>query len=272
MTVAQAVRAAAERLSATSDTARLDAELLMAHALGLSRSDMLLRAMRDGAPVGYEALIDRRARHEPVAHIVGCQEFFGRTFQVTADTLIPRGDSEVLVEAALSLRPQGRRVLDLGTGTGALLLSVAAETMASGVGTDKSAKALEVARHNARQLNLAERAAFHLRDWRAPGWAGDLGQFDLVLCNPPYIETGARLDPDVNAFEPHSALYAGADGLDDYRILVPQLRGLMAAGGVAIFEIGHRQGDAVTALARRAGFAVDLRCDLANRPRALVFT
>ena len=152
-TVSEALREAATRLSATSDTARLDAELLMAHALGVSRSDLLLRHAREAVPPQFAVLIDRRAAREPVAHILGEQEFYGRTFRVTAATLIPRGDSEVLVEAALALSPPPARVLDLGTGSGALLLSVLADCAAEGVGTDRSAAALEVARENANRLS-----------------------------------------------------------------------------------------------------------------------
>ena len=272
MNVANAIRTATNKLLQTSDTARLDAELLMAHALGLTRSDMLVRAMRDPAPENYTDLVERRATHEPVAHIIGSQEFFGRAFRVTPDTLIPRGDSEILVEAALELRLDASRVLDLGTGTGALLLSVLAETGATGIGTDKNAKALDVAMYNAKRLHLADRADLRLLDWHSEGWATGIGQFDLVLCNPPYVEADAVLDPDVDEYEPHSALYAGTEGLDDYRTLFPQLRALMAEKGVAILEIGHEQADAVRAIATSEGFAVELRRDLANRPRALVLT
>ena len=270
--VAEAIRAAAGRLQDSSDTARLDAELLMAHALGMTRSDMLLRATREDAPAHFAALVDRRARHEPVAHILGWQEFFGRQFKVTNDTLIPRGDSEVLVEAALERKGDASRVLDLGTGTGALLLSVIAETQASGVGTDRSPAALAVAHDNADLLGLEERVRFHLLDWRAEDWAIDLGRFDLVLCNPPYVEDGASLDPDVRDHEPHGALFAGPEGLDDYCIIIPQLRKLMTDGGVAILEIGHEQSSAVTEIAQASGFDITLRKDLANRPRALVLT
>ena len=270
--VGEAIRAAAGRLAATSETARLDAELLMAHALGTERSAMLLRAMRDPAPQGFEALVERRAGHEPIAHILGHQEFFGRSFKVTPDTLIPRGDSEVLVEAALELKLHAARVLDLGTGTGALLLSVLAETQARGVGTDRSPAALAVAHDNADLLGVEDRARFHLLDWTRDGWADDLGQFDLVLCNPPYVEEEAVLDPDVRAHEPHGALFAGPEGLDDYRIILPQLRSLMSEGAVAILEIGHEQSPAVSEIARGEGFAVELRHDLAGRPRALILT
>ena len=272
MTVADAIRAATERLTATSGTARLDAELLMAHALGTERSAMLLRSMRDPAPAGFDALVERREGHEPVAHILGQQEFFGRAFTVTPDTLIPRGDSEVLVEAALELKPDAARVLDMGTGSGALLLSVIAETRATGVGTDCSPAALAVAHDNADRLGVEERVRFHLLDWREKGWAEGLGQFDLILCNPPYVEEETALDADVRDYEPHSALFSGPEGLNDYRIIIPQLRKLLTNTGMAILEIGHEQSAPVSEIARSGGFAVSLRKDLANRPRALILT
>jgi len=270
MTIAQALRAAADRLARTSDTARLDAEVLMAHALGVSRSDLLLRHMDAGVPEGFAALVDRRAGHEPVAYIVGGQEFFGLPLRVSDAVLIPRGDSEALVEAALAARPGARRVLDCGTGSGALLLAVLAGLPgARGVGIDRSARALAVAAGNAAALGLAGRAAFVERDWTRGGWSGGLGRFDLVLANPPYVETGADLAPSVRGHEPAGALFAGADGLDDYRVLVPQLPGLLAPEGVALVEIGASQAVAVGALARAAGFAVRLHHDLGGRARVL---
>ena len=178
----------------------------------------------------------------------------------------------MLVEAALKRKREAARVLDLGTGTGALLLSVLAETQARGVGTDRSPAALAVAHDNADLLGVEDRARFHLLDWTKDGWADDLGQFDLVLCNPPYVEEEAVLDPDVRAHEPHGALFAGPEGLDDYRIILPQLRSLMSEGAVAILEIGHEQSPAVSEIARGEGFAVELRHDLAGRPRALILT
>lgn len=272
MIVGEAIRAAAERLAGCSETARLDAELLMAQALDMARSDMLLRAMRDAVPPSFEVLVARRMAHEPVAHILGRQEFYGREFRVTPDTLIPRGDSEVLVEAALELKREAQRVLDLGTGTGALLLSVIAETGANGIGTDRSPAALAVAHDNADFLGLEDRVRFHLLDWTMPDWSEGLGKFDVILCNPPYVEAAAALDPDVRDHEPPGALFAGAEGLDDYRVIIPQLRGLMADGALVILEIGYRQAEAVTSIAQAQDFAVDLRRDLANRPRALILT
>ena len=271
MTVGEAIRAAAEALAPVSDTARLDAEVLMAHALGLTRSDMLLRAMRDPAPEGFAALVERRAAQEPVAYITGEAEFYGLALKVTPATLIPRGDSETLVVAALEHAQAPGRAIDLGTGTGALLLALLAERPAwHGVGIDASQEALAVASGNAAALGLAARSDWHHRNWHTPGWADDLGTFDLILCNPPYVETAAPLDPQVRDYEPATALFAGPEGLDDYRVLIPQLRGLMNAGAVAILEIGANQAAAVTALAEAAGFAVTMRRDLAQRPRALV--
>jgi release factor glutamine methyltransferase len=272
VTVAEAIRAATAKLEVTSDTARLDAELLMAHALGVIRSDMLLWHMVEPVPDTYSVLITRRAAHEPVAHISGSQEFYGRNFAVTPDTLIPRGDSETLIDAALELAPDTQRVLDLGTGTGALLVTALLELGdAKGLATDRSQDALKVAEQNARGLGLDETCArFERRDWTSEGWADDLGRFDLVLCNPPYVEDAAPLEPDVREFEPPSALFAGPEGLDDYRILIPQLRGLMCPEALAILEIGAMQAAAVTQIAKDHGFSVILRKDLAGRPRALI--
>lgn len=273
LSVADAIRAAAQALASVSDTSRLDAELLMAHALGVTRSDMLLRRMQDRAPEGFDGLLDRRMTHEPVAYITGRQEFYGLDLAVTPAVLIPRGDSETLVEAARTAfaGKSPARILDLGTGSGALLLAAAPQWPGTeAVGIDRSAEALAVASGNARSLDLAAR--FEQCDWTQPGWADDLGTFDLILANPPYVEDAAELAPQVRGHEPAGALFAGADGLDDYRVLIPQLPGLLRAGGVAIVEIGHTQADAVAALGAAAGLSSRLHRDLGERPRALEFT
>lgn len=271
MIVAEALRLATEQLAATSDTARLDAEVLLASALGCTRSELLLRHMRDDAPPAFAAMVARRADHEPVAYITGEQAFFGRTFAVSPAVLIPRADSETPVLAALEARPQARRVLDCGTGSGALLLTLLAELPeATGIGIDCSAEALKVAHANAAALGLAERAALREGDWTRAGWADGLGAFDIVIANPPYVEDAAPLDRSVRAYEPHGALFAGPEGLADYRALVPQVPALLAPGGIAVIEIGHQQAAAVGAIADQAGFAADLRRDLAGRARALI--
>jgi release factor glutamine methyltransferase len=270
-TVARSLREAAARLAATSDTARLDAELLMAHALGTTRSELLLRHQRDPAPAGFAALVARRAAHEPVAYIVGRKEFFAREFLVASGVLIPRMDSETTVAAALDAVPAPGRVLDCGVGSGALLLTVLAERRgAEGVGIDRSTAALMIASANAAQLGLADRTRLERRDWSEPGWAGDLGRFDLVLANPPYVEDGATIEPDVRRWEPEAALFAGPEGLDDYRVLLPQFPALLTGNGVAVVEIGATQAEVVSAMAATAGLAAELRRDLAHRPRALI--
>ncbi len=270
VTIAAALREATATLAPTSDTARLDAELLMAHALGVTRSELLLRHMDAAPPAAFAPLLARRQWHEPVAYILGRQEFRSLDFLVTPAVLIPRGDSEVVVDAALAAKPDARRVLDCGTGSGALLLAtLAGLPQAQGIGTDRSLGALAVAAANAAMLGLAARARLLRADWETPGWSNDLGQFDLILVNPPYVEAGAPLHPSVRAHEPSGALFAGAEGLDAYRILIPQLAALLAPHGVAVIEIGAAQGDSVGAIAAQAGFTTILHHDLAGRPRAL---
>ncbi|WP_336987437.1 peptide chain release factor N(5)-glutamine methyltransferase [Altererythrobacter aquiaggeris] len=266
--VADALREAADRLAQTSDTARLDAELLMAEALGVDRSAMLLGRMQDDAPRPYAEFVARRLRCEPVAYILGRQEFYGREFLVSPEVLIPRGDSETVVGVALTC--DFSRVLDCGTGSGALLLSVLAERPATrGVGIDASLGALALAAANAARLGLADRTRMLSRNWRDDGWMDGLGLFDLILANPPYVERGAALAPSVQRFEPAQALFSGDEGLDDYRILIPQLGKLLAPGGNAIIEIGSSQSETVSQIAKNAGFSVTLHRDLAQRPRAL---
>jgi release factor glutamine methyltransferase len=241
----------------------------MAHALGVTRSDVLLRHMRDAVPEGFAELVARRQAHEPVAYIVGNQEFYGREFTVSPAVLIPRADSETIVAAALQACPAPARVLDCGVGSGALLLTLLAESSGAGVGIDRSPEALAVAQGNAQALGLAERTSLLQRDWTRPGWTEGLGRFDLILANPPYVEQDAPLAPSVRDFEPAGALFAGAEGLDDYRILVPQLAQLLSPNGTAVVEIGFTQADSVRQIAVTAGFSAELRHDLAGRPRAL---
>lgn len=277
--VAEALREATKLLSLNSDTARLDSEILMAHALRVSRSDMLLHKMHDAPPARFAAYIARRSRHEPVAYITGEQEFYGRSFLVTPEVLIPRADSETVVEAALrfgdkSIAGGGSlRLLDLGTGSGALIISILAERPVwQGVGIDRSLGALAVAAANAARLIGADRARFLRRDWLEADWIVGLGLFDLIIANPPYVEADAQLAPDVAAYEPRGALYAGAEGLDDYMHIVPQFPKLLADGGAAVVEIGAGQAVAVRDIAEHEGFASQISTDLGGRPRAIGLT
>ena len=273
---AASLRAATAQLSAVSDTARLDAEILMAHALGLSRADMLMRQHDLEVPKGFAGLIERRAAAEPVAYIRGQQGFWDLALTVTPDVLIPRGDSETLIEAAIEAfdgRAGPIRVIDLGTGSGALLLAaLSVFPKARGIGIDASETALAVAADNAKRLGFGERAEFKHLSWCDAGWSAGLGQFDLILCNPPYVDDGAALDATVVLYEPLSALFAGPMGLNDYCILIPQIPALLASGGAAVFEISHTQTDDVSKLASTAGLSTEMRRDLAGKPRCLRFS
>lgn len=255
------------------DNPRLEARLLLAHALGVTQETVLRdRHLPVDAPA-YDALIARRAAHEPLALILGRREFWSLDFLVSPDTLIPRGDSETLIDAALAAFPDRaamRSLLDLGTGTGCLLLAALSEfPQAFGIGIDRMPAAAELARRNAAALGFASRTAFVVADWAEP-LSG--ARFDMVLSNPPYIPTAdlAGLMPEVAIHEPASALDGGKDGLDAYRRIVEALPSLLAPGGVAILELGIDQDQSVPALAAANGFSADLRNDLADIPRALI--
>jgi len=269
VSVRQALAVAAGRFG-FSATPRLDAELLLAHAMGIDRDALLLDPGRP-VPAGFAALVERRAAHEPVAYITGTRGFWTIDLAVGPGVLVPRADSETLIEAAVAHfagTPGPRRILDLGTGSGALLLAALDQWReATGVGVDASVDALRIAAANAERLGMAHRAAI-----RRGGWTGTGEAFDLVLCNPPYIAEGTALPRAVAAFEPASALFAGADGLDDHRRIAPVLRAQIAPGGTAAIEIGYDQGESAAALFRAEGLAVAVRRDLAGHPRALAVT
>jgi len=268
MKVREALADAAARLTALSDTPRLDAELLMAEALGGTREALLLSGLDDQAPTAFRPLLARREGGEPIAYITGRRAFWTIELEVGPGVLIPRPDSETLIEAALAHfgRHSPKTILDLGTGSGALLLAALDQWPgARGTGIDASDAALAIARANAQRLGIAGRATFRNGDWTA----GLDERFDLILCNPPYVKASAPLPRDVAQWEPHDALFAGADGLDAYRRLAPALRAVLAPGGIACIEIGAGQFAAVKSLFETQPFIISSRTDLKGHCRCI---
>ena len=271
MNVRDALRHGAAVLDAAGvPSARLDARLLLGHATGLDQAALLREPGSSIDPGAYQALLDRRTAREPVALIRGIQEFWSLPFAVSAATLIPRPDSETIVEAALAAAPGARRVLDLGTGTGCLLLAVLSERPGAwGLGIDLAPDAAALARRNAAALGMADRTAMLCASWTD----AIRGRFNLVLSNPPYIRTDELEDlmADVRVYEPTRALDGGADGLHAYRTVLALLPSVLEPGGVAVLELGAGQALAVRDLARAAGFRrMDVRTDLSGMARALI--
>lgn len=273
VTAAALLRAGAARLSASeSGHAGTDARALLAHAMGIDPARLTLH-LPDPVPADvaarFEGYISARARHQPVAQIIGQRLFWGRSFAVTQDTLDPRPETETLIAAALGA--PFSQVLDLGTGTGCILLTLLAEAQnANGVGVDLSPAALAVAARNAVNLHIGARAKFVQSDWFA---AVPAQKFDLVVANPPYISAHemAALAPDVALWEPHLALTPGGDGLACYRIIAARARAFMGQGARILLEIGPTQGREVTALLADAGFDdIQVLPDFDGRPRVVV--
>jgi release factor glutamine methyltransferase len=275
-TVATALQDAARRLQAAGiDSARLDSRLLLGAVIGLQAPQLIAhpeRALTAAENARFRDLVGQRSRRRPLAQLLGRREFWGLNFRVTSDTLDPRPDSEAVIEAALACvadRAAPLRILDLGTGTGCLLLSLLHELpQATGVGVDRSDGALAVARANAADLGLADRAAFRLGNWTD----GLNASFDLVVSNPPYIPTAeiAGLMPEVACHEPRVALDGGPDGLDAYRAIAKGLVGLLRPSAYLLLEVGDGQGDSVAAVFAAAGLACTARRnDLGGRQRCL---
>lgn len=246
---------------------RREARIILAAALGTSTAGLLARDTVEESL--YEPLVARRTAREPLAYIIGRKEFWGLEFAVSAATLIPRPDTETLVEAVLESGMQPLTVLDLGTGTGCLLLAVLHEfPTATGFGVDINPEATALAQRNAEKLGMAGRAEFRTGDWAA----GITQEFDLVLSNPPYIEHAdiTGLMPEVAKYEPAQALDGGVDGLAAYRAIIAALPRILARNGLAVLELGAGQAKSVAELAAQAGLACHTRPDLAGIDRAAV--
>jgi release factor glutamine methyltransferase len=269
--------AAALRQAGIAD-ARAEARRLLAHALPATPEALLRDRHALAAPdaeARFREALARRCGREPLAFITGSAGFWTLDLLVSPDTLIPRADTETLIEAALAAQPDRaavRRVLDLGTGTGALLLAALAEyPQAFGIGVDRTPAAAALAARNAARNGLGGRAAVLAGDWAAALSA----RFDLILCNPPYIPSAdiPALMPEVARHEPASALAGGADGLDAYRALLPALPALLAEDGLAVLEVGIGQAAAVESLGRAAGLEpAGRRADLGGVPRCVLFS
>ncbi len=272
MTVGEALRAARARL-AHLDTPARDARDLMLHALGLDAAALIAAEREPLAPdaaTRFEAAVIRRAAHEPVSKIVGLRSFHGLDFEVTPDVLDPRPDSETLIDAALETVGGRSRILDLGTGSGCLLLTLLHRLPnATGLGVDLSEKALSVARRNAKRLHLDKKARFVRSDWLEKVDC----TFDLVVCNPPYIGENERddLSDDVLLWDPEEALFADENGLAAYRRIASTLGKALSETGTAFFEIGSGQGEAVARLFAAQGFEdITFRRDIAGIRRCMV--
>jgi release factor glutamine methyltransferase len=270
--IARALDDATRQLNQTSDTARLDAELLMAEALHIDRDKLILSPPDRDVPKRFWSMVKRRGKGEPVAYITGRRAFWNIDLHVGPGVLVPRPDSEVLIASAIEHFEGGdgpRRILDLGTGPGTLLLAALdIWPQATGLGIDVSRSALSYASANARRLGFEGRLKFKLGNWAQ----GISESFDLILCNPPYVAEGAPLGPGVREFEPDEALFAGEQGLDAYAELAPQLPRLLNPEGLAAVEIGHDQGQSVPPILTREGLGARVVNDLGDRPRAVLLT
>lgn len=244
----EALALGAQRLAAIP-TARRDAELLLLHTLQRDRAWLLTHPealITTTQLAQFETLLARRARHEPIQYITGTQEFYGLTLRVTPDVLIPRPETEHLVETALARIPADHpaRILDVGTGSGAIAIALAAHRPQADVtALDKSPAALAVARANAAAHHLAIR---FLQSDLLSALPGE--HFDVIVSNPPYVPSNEPLEPQVLHFEPHQALFAGESGLDIYHRLIPQAEKALVPGGWLLMEIGHGQQSSLTQL------------------------
>lgn len=271
--IAYQLAVARQRLETVAkDNAGLEARLLACHAWRMSPEQLVMHGNETRDAARLDALIERRMKSEPIAHILGEKHFWRDVFVVSADVLTPRADSETMIETLLRLRSNHHaalRILDLGTGSGCLILSALREyPNARGIAVDQSPSALSIAKRNAVSLRLQDRVELRCSDW-----CSNVGSnVDVVLANPPYIPTAdiATLDADVREFEPHTALDGGDDGLNCYRSIVQQLPPHLNEGAHVLFEVGQGQAHEVASFATNAGFTlIDIIKDLAGIDRVV---
>ncbi|MGQ9500185.1 MAG: peptide chain release factor N(5)-glutamine methyltransferase [Dissulfurimicrobium sp.] len=283
MNVAQALKCAFHKLDdAGIEQPQIEAETILAHILKKDRLWLYLNPQEDLPPdilIKYRKSIERRTLYEPVAYITGEKEFWSFSFKVTKDTLIPRPETELLVETALSIindeMLEPRLILDVGTGSGILAVSLAHElpAMTSFIATDISYDALLVAKENALRHGVASRINFIQTDWLGAFKKGNAPCFDMIVSNPPYVALDIKdtLPPDIILYEPHKALFGGADGLEDISRLIVESACVLKTGGWFICEIGWDQGDVVSKMADESGLysKISILRDIAGNARAL---
>lgn len=270
------VRRACETLTHTSTTAMLDARVLMKHVANVDDAGLISMGsdiVPSAVERSYQELVARREKHEPVAYITGVQEFWGLTFKVTPDVLIPRADSECLIDAVLkkrTIRDVPLNILDLGVGSGCLLLALLTEyENAKGLGVDQSVMALNIAQTNADKIGVLDRSVFRVSNW----FEAITGRFDIIIANPPYVDDDdSSLPIDVSNYEPSAALYGGADGLDAYRTILASLPGHLYDNALVIFECGSTQANQISTMVSKVlpGARITIIIDLEGRDRGVL--
>ena len=246
--------------AANIDNNRGEASMLICHFCGISKADLLLRHDEDFSSPELDDAVAKRCQHYPLQYILGFWDFFHETYRVTENTLIPRQDTEKLVELAIRLIPENARLIDLCTGSGCVAIStLAARKDCRAVAVDLFEKTLDVARENAERNGVGDRLGFLCNDVLDPSFMNELGLFDCIISNPPYIETKQipLLDEEL-AFEPEAALDGGDDGLDFYRVIISKYGAYLSKNGIMLFEIGCDQASAISAIAAAEG----MRCEI----------
>lgn len=239
---------------------RGEASMLICHFCGINKADLLLRHDEDFSSSELDEAVAKRCKHYPLQYILGYWDFFHETYRVTENTLIPRQDTEKLVELAIRLIPENARMIDLCTGSGCVAIStLAARKDCRAVAVDLFPETLDIARENAERNGVGDRAGFICKDVLDPSFMSELGTFDCIISNPPYIETQQipLLDEELS-FEPEAALDGGDDGLDFYRVIISEYRSYLNKDGIMLLEIGCDQARSVSAIAASAG----MRCEI----------
>ena len=253
---------------------RAEAAMLVCHFCGINKAELLMRHDEEFDSPELERAVSQRLSHYPLQYILGYWDFCHETYKVTEDTLIPRQDTEKLVELAVRVLPKNTRFADLCTGSGCIAIStLAARRDCTGVAVDLFPKTLEIARENAESNEVGDRLGFLRADVLDPSFMESLGKFDAILSNPPYIESEklSLLDEELS-FEPSAALDGGNDGLDFYRVIIKEYGSYLNENGIMLLEIGHDQARAVSAIAQSCGYRCEVYKDYTGNDRVAYLT